>query len=76
MAYTERTLKRAMEDGMTRDVRKEAAKELDDAQMDALQGGGREDQIQVIAINYAIKSPRDAASGQATGKRRHKPLTI
>ena len=27
-----------------------------------------------ISIRYSIKSPRDAASGQSTGKRQHKPL--
>jgi type VI secretion system secreted protein Hcp len=37
---------------------------------------GREDSIQVIAINHEIVSPRDAASGLPTGKRQHKPLVI
>lgn len=37
---------------------------------------GREDTIMVIAVDHEIVSPRDAASGQATGKRQHKPLTI
>ena len=39
------------------------------------QTAGREDQIEVIATNYQIKSPRDAASGLPTGKRMHKPVS-
>lgn len=37
---------------------------------------GREDSIMVIAVNHEILTPRDAASGMATGKRQHKPLVI
>ena len=37
---------------------------------------GREGRIAVIAVSHEIVSPRDAASGQATGKREHKPLVI
>lgn len=37
---------------------------------------GREGSIMVIATNHEIVSPRDAASGQASGKRMHKPLVI
>lgn len=37
---------------------------------------GAEGRIAVIDAGHAIVSPRDAASGQATGKRQHKPLTI
>jgi type VI secretion system secreted protein Hcp len=37
---------------------------------------GREGKIMVIAVNHEITSPRDAATGQATGKRTHKPFTI
>jgi type VI secretion system secreted protein Hcp len=37
---------------------------------------GLEGQIQVIAVMHEITSPRDAASGQATGKRQHKPIVI
>jgi type VI secretion system secreted protein Hcp len=37
---------------------------------------GREGQIPVIAASHEVVSPRDAASGLATGKRQHKPLTI
>jgi type VI secretion system secreted protein Hcp len=37
---------------------------------------GRENKILVIAAGHDIVTPRDAASGQATGKRTHKPLVI
>jgi type VI secretion system secreted protein Hcp len=37
---------------------------------------GREKMIMVIAVSHEIVSPRDAASGQATGKRVHKPFVI
>ena len=39
------------------------------------QSAGREDQIEVIATSFQIKSPRDAASGLPTGKRLHKPIS-
>ena len=32
--------------------------------------------LQIIGLSHQIVSPRDAASGQATGKRQHKPFTI
>jgi len=35
---------------------------------------GREGWIEVIACNHTVTSPRDVASGQATGKRMHKPM--
>ncbi len=35
---------------------------------------GREGWIEIIAMNHSIESPRDVASGQATGKRRHLPI--
>jgi type VI secretion system secreted protein Hcp len=45
-----------------------------------IQGGvtdkGREKSIMVIAVSHEIVSPRDAASGLATGKRQHKPFVI
>jgi type VI secretion system secreted protein Hcp len=45
-----------------------------------IQGGvtmkGREGSIAVMAMKHEIVSPRDAASGLATGKRQHKPLTV
>ena len=37
---------------------------------------GREDSIMVIGVDHEVESPRDAASGLPTGKRRHKPITI
>lgn len=37
---------------------------------------GRENTIMVIAVSHEILSPRDAASGIATGKRMHKPFVI
>jgi hypothetical protein len=30
----------------------------------------------VAAAKYSVKSPRDVASGQATGKRQHKPINL
>lgn len=35
-----------------------------------------ETRLRCQAYSYDVKSPRDAASGQATGKRQHKPITI
>jgi type VI secretion system secreted protein Hcp len=37
---------------------------------------GREGKIAIIAASHQIVSPRDAATGQATGKRMHKPFTV
>ena len=37
---------------------------------------GREGKIAVIAAEHEVISPRDAASGLATGKRMHKPFVI
>jgi type VI secretion system secreted protein Hcp len=37
---------------------------------------GREGTIAVIASSHAILSPRDPATGLATGKRQHRPLSI
>jgi type VI secretion system secreted protein Hcp len=37
---------------------------------------GRQNQIAVIGVSHDIVSPRDPASGQASGKRMHKPLVI
>jgi len=37
---------------------------------------GREGKIMVIAAEHAVSSPRDAASGQATGRRVHQPFVI
>jgi type VI secretion system secreted protein Hcp len=37
---------------------------------------GKEGLIKVVSYSHEIVSPRDAASGQATGKRQHKPMVI
>jgi type VI secretion system secreted protein Hcp len=37
---------------------------------------GREGWLPIIAINHEVVSPRDPASGLATGKRQHKPLVL
>ena len=40
------------------------------------QSKGHEEQIAGLAFDYEVTSPRDPASGQATGKRQHRPVTI
>ena len=35
---------------------------------------GMEDKIPVLRFDYEIKSPRDVATGQASGKRQHNPI--
>ncbi len=43
----------------------------------AIMGGdGTQTTMNVVGFSQEIVSPRDAASGQATGKRQHKPITI
>ncbi len=37
---------------------------------------GKEGLIEVIAFEHEIISPRDVATGQATGKRQHQPLVV
>lgn len=37
---------------------------------------GREDSIEVYGFSHEVISPRDAATGLATGKRQHKPLIV
>lgn len=37
---------------------------------------GREGRLLVLAAQHELTSPRDAATGQATGRRMHKPFTI
>jgi type VI secretion system secreted protein Hcp len=37
---------------------------------------GTFDTINLLGVNHGIVSPRDVASGQATGKRQHKPFVI
>jgi len=36
----------------------------------------RKDWIAALSFSYEVSSPRDAATGQATGKRQHRPVTI
>lgn len=38
--------------------------------------GGKGGAIAGLRFGYGVKSPRDAASGQATGKRQHGPVVI
>jgi type VI secretion system secreted protein Hcp len=35
---------------------------------------GLEGQVKVVAFNHEVRSPRDSASGLATGKRQHSPV--
>lgn len=37
---------------------------------------GFEKAVPAISFTYGVKSPRDSASGQASGKRQHKPITF
>jgi type VI secretion system Hcp family effector len=37
---------------------------------------GKEGAIEVLSFHHEVKSPRDAASGLATGRRQHQPLLI
>lgn len=37
---------------------------------------GETGKIPAVAFSYSVRSPRDAASGAATGKRQHSPITI
>jgi len=37
---------------------------------------GRENSIAIVSLNHEVVSPRDAASGLATGRRQHKPLVL
>ncbi|MDQ6770462.1 MAG: type VI secretion system tube protein Hcp [Gemmatimonadota bacterium] len=39
-------------------------------------GGAASDKIRGLAFQYEVTSPRDLASGQATGKRQHKPIIV
>ena len=43
---------------------------------DGLRAKGHEDQMLASAFDYGIVSPRDLATGQASGKRQHKPVVI
>jgi type VI secretion system secreted protein Hcp len=37
---------------------------------------GQAGKVRIIAVSHEIVSPRDPASGLATGKRQHKPITL
>ncbi len=37
---------------------------------------GRENMVPIVAYTYGVLSPYDVATGQATGKRQHKPVVI
>lgn len=37
---------------------------------------GHEGKIEVVAVSHALRSPRDGATGQPSGKRQHEPLRI
>lgn len=47
---------------------------LDPARADG--HGPASKKVSVLEVDHEVQSPRDAASGQATGKRMHKPLMI
>jgi type VI secretion system secreted protein Hcp len=54
--------------------------EIEGNKQGAIKGGvtqkGREGWIEILGMSHEIISPRDAASGLATGKRQHKPLNF
>jgi len=37
---------------------------------------GREGSLRVLRVSHSVQSPRDPASGLATGKRQHKPVVV
>jgi len=39
-------------------------------------GGKNKDQLAALSLEYELRSPRDAASGQPSGKRQHSPVSI
>ncbi|MCU1674920.1 MAG: hypothetical protein JWN77_3033 [Frankiales bacterium] len=41
-----------------------------------LDGDGKADRLVVDALHYSVQAPRDSATGQASGKRQHKPLMV
>ncbi|GEM_PF-631459 len=43
---------------------------------DVTSPNARKDWIKLDSLQYELNSPRDAATGQATGKRQHKPVTV
>jgi hypothetical protein len=53
-------------------TRADASKsELTEEQLNIVSGGKH---FEIVHFEHSVKSPRDAASGLATGRRLHKPL--
>jgi type VI secretion system secreted protein Hcp len=40
------------------------------------ESGKNKNKIPILGFSYGVQSPRDLASGQASGKRQHKPVTV
>lgn len=40
------------------------------------ESGKNQNNIPVLGFSYNVQSPRDLATGQASGKRQHKPVTV
>ena len=58
----------------TFETRADAAKsELTGEQLNIVSGGKW---FEILGVEHSVKSPRDAASGLATGRRQHKPFTF
>ena len=41
-----------------------------------IQGQRKDKWMPVVSFNMGVSSPRDAATGQASGKRQHKPVVV
>ena len=54
----------------------QATAEIVGAKSGPIAGDGPNGKVIVIAVSHEIVSPRDLATGQSSGKRQHKPLTI
>ena len=60
-----------MTDGRTFEARADAANsKLTDEQLNILACGKF---LEIVSFEHSVKSPRDAASGLATGRRQHLP---
>jgi type VI secretion system secreted protein Hcp len=40
------------------------------------EAGKKSDRIPILGFSYGVQSPRDVSTGQASGKRQHRPVTI
>ena len=61
-----------MTDTRAFETRADAANsELTTEQLNIVSGGKW---FEIVHVQHSVKSPRDAASGLATGRRQHKPL--